>query len=208
MSETELPAEKGNDGWWISFVLRWGLLFPAQAYATGGVTPRPPGQIAFPLLIAWWAGRRLAGRLFAPYSHSVNVAAQWLVVHVFGLNRPGGQFWGLDQFIMCRSGLFLWTIFERRNRTNAVLRELSPLVVRYLLAASMLSYGMAKLVERQGIFQPNPLDWFRPLGEIPTGQLMWTWLGYSPAFQFFAGLNETLGGVLLLFRRTTLWRRS
>jgi hypothetical protein len=33
---------------------------------------------------------------------------------------------------------------------------------------------------------------------------MMTWLGYSPIFRFFAGVNESLGAILLLFRRTTL----
>jgi hypothetical protein len=34
--------------------------------------------------------------------------------------------------------------------------------------------------------------------------LLWTFMGYSTAYTFFAGMGEVLGGLFLFFRRTTL----
>jgi hypothetical protein len=47
-------------------------------------------------------------------------------------------------------------------------------------------------------------DLLRRLGEHTQGELLWTLVGASPVFQSFTGLAALLGGVLLLFPRTTL----
>ena len=200
------PKDK-NDGWWISLVLRWALLFSvATAY--------------FILFLGnwglWWSGLFAPGsasrdllalpeRLTAPYWHGAQTAMQWFGAHFFGLRLRGGQFSSLAVDIVGYfPPAFVWTIFDRGKRSNAVLREIVYLVVRFSLATGMFLYGSVKVIGQQGIPQPAPLDWFRPLGEIPAGQVMWTWLGYSPVFHFFAGMNESIGAILLLFRRTTL----
>lgn len=193
MSGTEMSAVKKNDTWWISFALRWGLLFSVLSY----VDSLPGRWDLVPFVLS-------ANRLIAPYSHHVYAAARWLGAHAFGLKMQG-QFWnvGLSTLVPILPS-FLWTLFDRRIRVNEVLRDAIYIVVRYTLAAAMFNYGIAKLVIQQGGPQPAPLEWVRPLGTITTGQSMWTWLGYSPIFEFFAGLNEMVGAILLLFRRTTL----
>jgi hypothetical protein len=201
----ETLSESSNDGWWISFGLRWALLFYVYAFITMG-SPTPAGQ-AIAAFFQW------SQRVTAPYGDAVYVAMAWFGAHVFGLRIQGGQFsarpwlafWNIAvEALGAIPFALIWTIFDRRNRINEVLREAGYVAVRYTLAAAMLNYGAAKVIDYQGIPQPAPLEWIRPLGEISTGQLMWTWLGYSPTFHFFAGVNETVGGILLLFRRTTL----
>ena len=42
-----------------------------------------------------------------------------------------------------------------------------------------------------------------PLGNYSPFALMWTFMGYSKPYTIFAGVGEVIGGVLLLFRKTT-----
>ena len=43
----------------------------------------------------------------------------------------------------------------------------------------------------------------QPYGDSSPSGLLWTFMGFSPAYTAFCGLAEVLGGVLLLWRRTT-----
>ncbi len=181
----QISAVKSKAGWWISFFLRWGLLFSL-------INNYDP--------LRWLTPYRPGTRI---------LSASWFAQQVFGLEIP----WGLlltgfmdpvADLLLTIPLALIWTSFDRRPRSNQVISELVHLMVRFSLAAGMLQYGGAKVIGDQGITQPDPLGWFRPLGEISTGTVMWTWLGYSKSFEFFAGVNETLGGILLLFRRTTL----
>jgi hypothetical protein len=211
MSKTEISVEKRIDGWWISLVLHWALLFSlSNVYGLFGLGNWglrwahlfPPNGLYARLY-------EMPHRIMLPYWHGARIAVQWFATHAFGFLNPRGQFWGLDIDVLGFIPLALiWTIFDRRNRNNVVVREIIYFVVRYQLATMMFLYGSAKLIGLQGvpqgIPQPTPLEWVRPLGEISSGQVMMTWLGYSPIYRFFAGVNETLGAILLLFRRTTL----
>jgi hypothetical protein len=207
MSETEMSPERRNDGWWTSLALRWGLLFwlnNAYFLFYGGNWGLRWAHLFSPDSINAYL-LQLPHRLVGPYWNGVASALKWFSPHVLGFQIPAGQFRSLVIDILGTILLpFIWTIFDRRNRSNIVLREVLYLGVRCWLATGMFLYGSSKLMGHQGISQPAPLEWFRPLGEISTGQLMWTWLGYSRTFQFFAGVNETVGAILLVFRRTTL----
>lgn len=78
-----------------------------------------------------------------------------------------------------------------------------PLLLRAALALSMIGSGTARLIPVQ--MPPlKPLDLWQRLGELTQGELLRTLIGASPVFQSFTGLAALLGGVLLLFRRTTL----
>jgi hypothetical protein len=67
----------------------------------------------------------------------------------------------------------------------------------------MIASGIARLIPVQ--MPPlRPLDQLQRLGELTQGELVRTTVGASPVFQSFTGLAALLGGVLLLFPRTTL----
>lgn len=67
----------------------------------------------------------------------------------------------------------------------------------------MIASGIVRLIPVQ--MPPlRPLDQLQRLGELTQGELVRTVVGASPIFQSFTGLAALLGGVLLLFPRTTL----
>ncbi len=77
------------------------------------------------------------------------------------------------------------------------------LLLRAALALPMIGSGISRLIPVQ--MPPlRPLDLLQRLGELTQGELLRTLIGGSPIFQAFTGLAALLGGVLLLFPRTTL----
>jgi uncharacterized membrane protein YphA (DoxX/SURF4 family) len=66
----------------------------------------------------------------------------------------------------------------------------------------MLSYGMSKVFKSQFPL-PSPGVLLQTYGQSSPMRLLWTFMGYSPSYTFFAGASEVLGGLLLFFRRTT-----
>ena len=74
-------------------------------------------------------------------------------------------------------------------------------VVRLVLAASLLEYGMTKVIPTQ--FPAPPLTALvTPVGEMTLSALLWTTIGSAPAYQIATGCVEVLAGVLLLLPRT------
>ena len=77
------------------------------------------------------------------------------------------------------------------------------LLLRAAVALPMIFSGIARLIPVQ--MPPlRPLDQLQRLYELTQGELLRTLIGSSPIFQSFTGLAALLGGVLLLFPRTTL----
>jgi hypothetical protein len=60
---------------------------------------------------------------------------------------------------------------------------------------------MHKLIPLQ-FGEPGVWRLIEPYGESSPMGLLWTFMGHSPAYVMFTGFAETLGGVLLLARRT------
>lgn len=74
-------------------------------------------------------------------------------------------------------------------------------IARYYVAYSLFAYGITKLFFGQ--FPPNSayrLD--EQIGNMTPMGIVWTFMGTSPGYVFISGLLETVGGLLLLFRRT------
>jgi hypothetical protein len=91
---------------------------------------------------------------------------------------------------------------ERKVR-DARLSTGLRLLLRAALALPMIASGIARLIPVQ--MPPlRPLGLLQRLGELTQGELLRTLVGASPVFQSFTGLAALLGGVLLLFPRTTL----
>ncbi len=74
-------------------------------------------------------------------------------------------------------------------------------VLRFGLASTLLSYGIAKVVPSQfAALDPSRL--LQPLGDFTPMGLLWAFMGQSSMYQMFGGWCEVIPGVLLLFRRT------
>jgi hypothetical protein len=142
---------------------------------------------------------------------------RWLVPQVgklaFGLDItifPAGS--GDTTFNYVQVALFaalallaaaIWSALDRKRTNHAKLNAALRVGIRYVLAVTMMSYGMAKVVPTQ--FGPPGLERLtETYGESSPMGLLWTFMGQSTFYCVFIGLSETACGVLLWYRRTTL----
>src|SRR5688572_18480033 len=130
----------------------------------------------------------------------------WVARTFFGVDVPlddvsGGEtlfFWIQWSWLLVASVVTtaVWSLRDRR-RGYAALHTWGWLAVRVLLAASMLEYGMTKVIPTQ--FPAPPLTALvTPAGEMTLSALLWTTIGSAPAYQIATGCVEVLAGVLLL----------
>src|SRR5262249_52414473 len=75
--------------------------------------------------------------------------------------------------------------------------------VRLCLAGQMFTYGLAKVIPTQMPF-PFLTKLVEPYGNFSPMGVLWSSIGASPAYETFAGCAEVLGGVLVIFPRTTM----
>src|SRR5262245_13139561 len=76
------------------------------------------------------------------------------------------------------------------------------IVARYSVAFLIITYGFAKLNGAQFNTLDSELD--KPMRDISGFTLTWYFFGYSKVYGTFIALVQVMGGVLLMFRRTTL----
>ena len=96
----------------------------------------------------------------------------------------------------------VWLAIDRRRAHDAQIRTVLRILIRYSIAYTLLSYGISKLFTRQFPL-PSGGRLLQTYGDSSPMGLLWTFMGASPAYVFFSGAAETVGGLLLLFRRTT-----
>lgn len=100
-------------------------------------------------------------------------------------------------------GSILWSLIDWRRGAYPWLHEAFMIAMRFVLAGSMLSYGINKVFALQ-FPAPHMGRLLQTYGDSSPMGLLWTFMGASPAYTMFGGWMETIGGLLLLFRRTTL----
>jgi hypothetical protein len=97
----------------------------------------------------------------------------------------------------------VWSLVDRKRANYPRLFEVLRVVVRFVLVLQMISYGTAKVLPSQfGTLLPTRL--VEPVGELSPMGMLWTFMAASPLYTFFGGAAELVGGLLLVFRRTTL----
>ncbi len=105
--------------------------------------------------------------------------------------------------VLALAATAIWTYLDRRRANYARLHEWLRVYVRFALALTMIGYGAVKVIPSQ--FPSPSLDrLIQPFGDASPMGLLWTFMGASVAYEVFGGLCEMLGGLLLVFRRTTL----
>ena len=153
-------------------------------------------------------------KLFAPFNKLGPAIIPWVARRILHLtqevswvrNGSGDRTYNYVQLLcfvaFSIAATLLWSILDRRRKSYDKLFALLRVYVRYVLALTMLSYGLSKVFRLQ-------------FGELLTGRLvqnygdsspmglLWTFMGYSAPYTIFSGLAETVGGMLLFFRRTT-----
>ncbi|HEX5030789.1 MAG TPA: hypothetical protein VFX78_04965 [Candidatus Eisenbacteria bacterium] len=165
---------------------------------------------SFPWPIGWIPGTE---RLVEPYDKLWESFLPWLGKTVFHLadvpvaNTGSGDTTFSYLMLACMIVLSvaltaLWTVLVRPKQ-HEVLGHWLRVYVRYVLASAMLGYGMLKVFKSQ-FPEPSALRLLQPYGDSSPMALLWTFMGFSTPYTFFVGSAEVLGGLLLLFRRTTM----
>jgi hypothetical protein len=95
----------------------------------------------------------------------------------------------------------VWSVADRRKNNYNLLLYWLITYMRYYLGLTMMKYGFEKAIKTQFAFPYYALN--ETYGESSPMRLMWAFMGYSTAFNMFTGLVEIIGGLLLLFRKST-----
>ena len=122
-------------------------------------------------------------------------------------NGSGDTTWNWVQvfcmLVLALAATAIWTFLDRRRAHYVRLDDWLRVYVRFSLAVTMLLYGAVKVIPSQ--FPAPSLDRLvEPFGQASPMGILWTFMGASAAYTIFGGLCETLGGLLLIARRTTL----
>jgi hypothetical protein len=133
---------------------------------------------------------------------------EWVTAHLFGADVPYPTIAGYRAYLITALALagvitLVWSAIDRRRRDYRRAHAWFRVYLRYLLAAVMLTYGMAKVIPLQ-FPQPSLVQLITPVGELTRMRLLWLSMGAAPAYQVFTGLCEVTGALLLLSRRTSL----
>jgi hypothetical protein len=103
--------------------------------------------------------------------------------------------------MMALAGAVAWSVATRAEPVPAQVLAAFRVYLRYAMAMWLLVYGFSKVPPLQ--FQPpGPELLIRSYGDSSPMGLLWTFMGFSPAYTMFSGLAELVPGFLLLYRPT------
>lgn len=138
----------------------------------------------------------------------------WLASHVFRIGHPivtvetgsGDRYydWIVLFCILTLAilGAVIWSALDRSRESYPKLYTWFRVFIRFSLAATMFTYGAFKVVPLQMPF-PNLTRLLEPYGNFSPMGVLWSSIGASQTYEIFAGSAEMLGGLLLIFPRTT-----
>jgi hypothetical protein len=158
----------------------------------------------------------LPGATLPPLGHvwPLRDVTSWLAVDVLGLTSPlvytgnSGDtafHWVQLVWILAVTALVAaaWAAANRPRVHEASVYAWLRLALRFVLAAQMFYYGMAKVIPTQ--FQsPSLVTLVQPVGTLSMADLLWTFIGASTAYQMLAGAAEVAAGLLLVVPRTAM----
>ena len=137
---------------------------------------------------------------------------RWTAVHLFHWNSDVSLNFVRDTrylyaLLTCFAAFsvvtaLVWSLLDRKRLQYSTLNHWLRVFLRYVLAYLMLHYGMDKVFLLQ-FPAPTLARLTERFGDYSPSSLMWAFIGSSVVYTVFGGLAEVLGGVLLLFRRTT-----
>ena len=163
-----------------------------------------PGIMADLPVVSWLGEKYLA--LWTPFVTAVGELLLGLDVPARVPNGSGDQLQSYVEvaciLLLAGVGTIVWSLVDRRRPAYRELAELLRIYLRYLLAFTMVLYGLVKVIKSQ-FPEPSPGRLLIPIGQTSPMGLLWTFMGHSTVYTVFAGLAEVAGGALLLFRRTT-----
>jgi len=104
-------------------------------------------------------------------------------------------------FIVATIGSLIWTLLDQTPRKYNRLLYWFTVGVRYYLAFVIFVYGFGKIIQTQFPY-PNLFKLNQTFGTQSPMGLLWNFMGFSKSYNFFTGMAEVVGALLILFRRT------
>ncbi|MEO7991453.1 MAG: hypothetical protein ABI663_18015 [Chryseolinea sp.] len=157
----------------------------------------PFGLETFPVDMLWTPLIEWTGKYILNLNESITVLP----------NGSGDTTWNYVQVLvialLSAIGMMIWSILDWRRQNYSKLFYWLTVIVRYYLALVLIGYGFAKVFKTQFPF-PFLERLTQPYGNSSPMGLLWTFMGFSTAYNFFTGFCEALGGFLLFFRRTKM----
>jgi hypothetical protein len=149
-----------------------------------------------------------------------NEACKWVgahVLHVDVIIQPTGSGDTMRAYVGCLCALviaaglaLMWTLilwgvgrWKPAWQPPFRLLNLVRVLVRFFLVEMFFGYGFAKVFPLQ-FPPPSSYRLSVQVGDMSPMGLLWTLMGFSPAYEIFTGAVEVLAGLLLTTRRTTL----
>jgi uncharacterized membrane protein YphA (DoxX/SURF4 family) len=138
----------------------------------------------------------------------------WVAAHILRVTRPlvytdtGSGDRTFDWIVafcllvVAALGTAIWCALDRQRENYITLYKWFRLFIRFSLASQMIVYGMAKFIPLQMPY-PYLTRLLESFGNFSPMGVLWASIGASPAYEIFAGCAEMLGGILLVFPRTT-----
>jgi uncharacterized membrane protein YphA (DoxX/SURF4 family) len=138
----------------------------------------------------------------------------WTAVHIFRVAQPPAYAdtgsgdrtfdWVLVFCLLVIAAIAtaIWSVSDRKRQNYVTLHKWFRLAIRFFLAGQMIVYGLSKVIPLQMPF-PYLTRLITPYGNFSPMGVLWSSIGSSPGYEIFAGCAELLGGILLIFPRTT-----
>ncbi len=108
-----------------------------------------------------------------------------------------------SNLLLATAATAAWAAVDRCRPNHPRLRDGLWIALRFLLATTMLSYGLGKFGDGQ-FSPPIALQLLQPMGQSSPMGLLWFFMGSSAPYTAFTGVIELAGAFLLAFRRTQL----
>jgi uncharacterized membrane protein YphA (DoxX/SURF4 family) len=154
--------------------------------------------------------------LVIPWLAMWHAVCPWVAIQLFGLSgaavtyRHTGsgdtEMHYVAQFLFVAiaiAGAIVWSALDRKRAGYRALHVWLRLLVRYTLALTLLTYGLAKVFPLQ-FPAPQLSTLIAPFGEQSPMRVLWNFMGASTPYTIFSGSAELFAAVLLLFRRTAM----
>jgi hypothetical protein len=174
--------------------------------------------IYFVLFITFldWYGLRITAILFEILylDKLLETFIPWIGLHIFRIEYPitsptfgnhsDSTFIYIQYcvtIVVAFVGALSWGFFDSKRFNYDKLYYGLTVLIRYYLAANLFAFALEKFFKTQ-FGDLNFYQLTQPVGDMTPMSLAWAFFGHSYPYNFFMGVAES-AGLLLLFRRTT-----
>jgi uncharacterized membrane protein YphA (DoxX/SURF4 family) len=173
-------------------------LFCLNEQILGGLFPIP--KVDFPDLATLWPMRQI---VFLTAAHIFHVTQPLVYKDSGSGDKTFDWILAFCLLVFAIAATCIWSVLDRKRENYDALYKWFRLFIRFALATEMILYGMDKVIPLQMPF-PSLTRLLEPFHDFSPMGVLWYSIGASPAYETFAGCAEMLGGILLIFPRTTM----